>query len=94
MQWVYFIIVLAMNGNMAILATCGVVMLTLTGCCGLSDYEDGSYYGSDAETDLFASEAADYEGSDCWGSAGCAGVDDGTYSYEDYSSGSYEYYEQ
>jgi hypothetical protein len=61
-------------------------------------YEDDSYYGdseySDAESDLWASEAGSYEGSDCWASTGCAGVDDGTYSYESYDTGTYDYYEK
>ncbi len=80
-------------------------LFLLSGCCGLCGMtdpgdgyyaEDGTYYSSsgNAESEYYASEAGNYEGSDCWGSAGCTGVDDGTYSYEDYSSGSYDYYEQ
>lgn len=90
-----------MSGNMILLFGCGLALLTMYGCCGCvdgGDYGTGGYgsdyYGSSAESDYYASQAGNYEGSDCWGSAGCTGVDDGTYQYEDYSSGSYDYYEQ
>jgi hypothetical protein len=88
-----------MNMNILILGVCAGLLMTLSGCCCAAEDlagggYDGGYGGGDAYSDLFASEAGQYEGSDCWGSAGCSGVDDGTYQYEDYSSGSYDYYEQ
>jgi hypothetical protein len=91
--------VYAMSVNLLMLGVCGTLLMTLSGCCcAMSDLEGDGYGagygdGGDAFSDLFASEAGQYEGSEGVGSTSYVGTEDGTYVYEDYdpSTDSYDY---